>query len=186
MQQSKFTKNILAACIAAPLFLALNCGVTAPSSHQDISGLITSSGQGCGNFEVYRTDTLKSRWVIVYAQMDSLHISETAKEFDLKNTSPFLSVHFDYYSINKDETKQLSFIYCNDALDPNAQAPQRFKAIDGYAKISRSPLDTSGFFDTYNVTVQLQSVHFVDSLTGQTAFLKELTIDSVPVGWYQG
>ena len=179
-------KSVMNFCLAVFIYFTVSCAPTSVSSSADISASITSSAQGCGNFIVYRSDSLKSKWVVVDANLDSLSLSESPKEFDLKNESSFLFVHYDFYLINKDGTKQLNFIYCNDVLFNNSQMPQVFKAIDGYAHIFRSPIETNGFFKNYRVTVKLRSVHFVDSLGKDTVFLKALTIDSVHVGWLPG
>ncbi len=176
-------------CVVMVACWAMNCNVNGPSVNKenDISGFITASAQGCSDFSVYKSDSLKSKWIIVGANADSLHISGEPRRFDLKTESKYLHVHYDYYSINKDGTKQFNFIYCNDVWEVNAQMPRVFKAIDGYADISRSASVVYGpFHEEYKVTVKLQSVHLVDSLGTDTVYLKSLDMDSVIVGWLPG
>ena len=157
-----------------------------PQSQIDISGEFTSTPSGCSNFNVYISNRLKSKWIAVDANRDSLGLSTEFKTFVIDKSLRNLAVHYDYYSINKDSTRQQYFLYCNDVWDPGAQSPEVWKAIDGFIDIKRSEIQPSGIFNLYSVTLKLRNIHFVDSLKTDTLFLKELEMDSVEVGWLPG
>jgi hypothetical protein len=155
-------------------------------SQLDISGEFTSAPSGCSNFSVNISNGSKSKWIVVDANRDSLDLSTEYKTFVVDNSLHNLVVHYDYYSINKDGTKQQNIRYCNDVWAPDAQNPEVWNAIDGLIDIKRSEIQSSGIFNLYSVTLKLRNIHFVDSLKMDTLFLKELEMDSVEVGWLPG
>jgi hypothetical protein len=154
-----------------------------PQSQIDISGEFTAPPSGCSNFSVYTSNRFKSKWIVVDASLD---LSTNFKTFALGIPFNNINVHYDYYSINKDSTRQQYFLYCNDVGNPGAQSPEVWKAIDGFIDIKRSEIQPSGIFNLYSVTLKLRNIHFVDSLKTDTLFLKELEMDSVAVGWLPG
>jgi hypothetical protein len=158
---------------------------TKPVVHNppDISGEITSPASGCSNFTVCKSNSLKSKWIIVKANRDSLAVTTEFKMFSINTSASNLVVHYDCYSINKDSTRQYNFIYCNDAIEGNAQSPEVWNAVDGFVDIKRSEIDSSGIFYDYSVTVKLRNIRFVNPVKTDTVFLKELDLDSGKVGW---
>jgi hypothetical protein len=157
-----------------------------PQSQLDISGEFSSPPSGCSNFSVYISNRLKSKWIAVDANQSLLDLSTDFKTFTIGIPFYNINVHYDYYSINKDSTRQQYFLYCNDVGDPDAQSPEVWKAIDGFIDVKRSEIQPSGIFNLYSVTLKLRNIHFVDSLKMDTLFLKELEMDTVAVGWLPG
>ena len=180
-------KNIVLSILGISLLLSCN-QATKPvlQDGQDISGEFTSIPSGCGNFGVYASNSLLSKWLVVDAIRDSLELSTNFKTFPIGISNHNVTVHYDYYSINKDSIKQQNFIYCNDVWALGAQSPEVWKAIDGFIDIKRSEIQSTGIFNLYSVTLKLRNIHFVDSLKTDTLFLKELEMDSVEVGWLPG
>jgi hypothetical protein len=181
----KTSKSLLILCISAILY----CNPTTKPevySPPDISGEFTSTAYGCSNFSVYKSNVLKSKWIIMEAKLDSLALSTDFKTFSISTSLSYLTVHYDYYSINKDSTQQDNFIYCNDAIEANAQKPEVWNAIDGFVDVKRSEIDSSGIFDEYSVTVRLRNIHLVNSRNADMLFIKELYFDSILVGWLPG
>jgi len=152
----------------------------------DISGEITSHASGCSNFTVCKSNSLKSKWIIVEANRGSLGVTTESKTFSINTSASNLTVHYDYYSINKDSTRQQNFIYCNDAIEVSAQNPEVWNAIDGFVDLKRSEINSSGIDADYTVTVKLRNIRFVNPAKTDTVFLKELDLDSVKVGWLPG
>jgi hypothetical protein len=186
-KELEMNKNIVLSILGISLLLSCN-QATKPvlQDGQDISGEFTSIPSGCGNFGVYASNSLLSKWLVVDAIRDSLELSTNFKTFPIGISNHNVTVHYDYYSINKDSIKQQNFIYCNDVWDPGAQSPEVWKAIDGFLYIKRSEIQSTGIFNLYSVTLKLRNIHFVDSLKTDTLFLKELEMDSVEVGWLPG
>lgn len=181
-------ETVKSAIIFCILFL-IYCTPTTkpvPQSQSDISGEFTFPASGCSNFSVYISNSLKSKWIVVGANRDSLGLSTDFKTFEIDNSLRNLVVHYDYYSINKDSARQQYFSYCNDVMDQSAQSPEVWDAIDGFVDIKRSEIHPSGIFNYYSVTLKLRNIHFVDSLKTDTLFLKELEMDTVGVGWLPG
>jgi hypothetical protein len=162
--------------------------ITKPEMHTlpDISGEITAPASGCSNFTVCKSNNLRSKWIIVKANRDSLALTTESKMFAINPSFPPLTVQYDYYSINKDSIRQHNFAYCDDAMEVTAQKPEVWNAIDGSVNIKRSEIDSSGIFDNYSVTVKLRNIRFVNPAKTDTIFLKELDLDTVKVGWLPG
>jgi hypothetical protein len=181
----KISKKSLFLCISAILFCnpATKPIVYTPS---DISGEITAPASGCSNFTVCKSNSLKSKWIIVKANRDSLAVTTEFKTFSINASGSNLTVHYDYYSINKDSTRQHNFAYCDDAMEVNAQNPEVWNAIDGSVAMKRSEIDSSGIDADYSVTVKLRNIRFVNPVKTDTVFLKELDLDTVKVGWLPG
>jgi hypothetical protein len=152
----------------------------------DISAEITAPAAGCSNFSLSKSNSLKSKWIIVEADRDSLALTTEFKTFSITTPFSHLAVHYDYYSINKDSTRQHNYMYCNDAIESSWQSPEVWNAIDGFVDIKRSGIDSSGFFSDYSVTVKLRNIRFVNPARTDTVFLKELYLDTVRVGWLPG
>lgn len=180
--------NIFHGAIIAGILSLVFCTPTTkpvPQSQIDISREFTSPASGCSNFSAYISNRLKSKWIAVDANQSSLGLSTNFKTFPIGILNSNVLVHYDYYSINKDSTRQQYFFYCSDVGDTGAQNPEVWKAIDGFIDIKRSEIQASGI-NLYSVTLKLRNIHFVDSLKTDTLFLKELQMDSVEVGWLPG
>jgi hypothetical protein len=183
----KICKASLYLCISAILYCS---PPTKPEVHTppDITGVFTSPANGCGNsnFIAYKSNSLKSKWIIVKANRDSLAMTTEFKTFIINTSLSQLTVHYDYYSINKDSTRQHNFAYCDDAMEVKAQIPESWNAIDGSVDMKRSEIDSSGIFYDFSVTVHLRDVRLVNPAKTDTVFLKELNLDTVRVGWMPG
>lgn len=181
-------KAVPVICLCAIAYFC-SCNLTNPSQtpgEKDISAEFTSAPSGCGNFTVYKSNALKSKWIIIETYQDPLTFSTSFVTVKIDSSLRNYDVHYDYYSVNKDSTIQYGFKYCNDVLFANAQMPDVWKAINGTIEIKRSEIDSSGFFHNYSVTVKLKDAHFVDSLKTDTIFIHEMQFDTVKVGWLPG
>jgi hypothetical protein len=177
---------VLCLCVLA-FFCTCNTINPSPSpSEKDISAEFTSAASGCGNFVVYKSNALKSKWIVVETLQDPKAFSTSFVSVTIDSSLHNYNVHYDYYPINKDSTVQSNFTYCNDILFPNDQLPEVWKAINGTIEIKRSQIDTAALFHNYSVTVRLENAHFVDSLRTDTIFIREMQFDTVRVGWLPG
>jgi hypothetical protein len=181
-------KTVLVACLCA-IACFCSCTSTAPSpspGEKDISAEFTSAPEGCGNFVVYKSNALKSKWIVIETFQNPLTFSTNFAAVPIDSSTHDYDVHYDYYSANKDSMVQTNFMYCNDVVFPNDQMPAVWKAINGTLEIKRSEIDTTGFIHNYSISVILKDAHFVDSLRTDTVFIHEMQFDTVRVGWLAG
>jgi hypothetical protein len=175
-------------CLCAIAYFC-SCNPIIPSqgpSEKDISAEFTSAPSGCGNFVVYKSNALQSKWIVIETFQDPLTFPTSFVTVTIDSSLHNYNVHYDYYSVNKDSRIQTNFMYCNDMIFPNDQIPDVWKAINGTLEIKRSEIDTTGFIHNYSVTVKLKGAHFVDSLKTDTIFIREMQFDTVQVGWLPG
>jgi hypothetical protein len=180
------TISVCSLCVVVSFYFCNSPSQTVNPNDKDISAEFTSGALGCGNFIVYKSNAVQSKWIVIEASLDPLALSTEFRTFHIDSSLHDYNIHYDYYPVNKDSTVQSNFMYCNDIVFANDKMPEVWSAIDGSIEIKRSDIDTSGFIHPYAVTVKLLNVHLIDSLKTDTLFIRHMQFDSVQVGWLPG
>jgi|GEM_PF-4232705 hypothetical protein len=161
---------------------------TGPSSAPpDVSASFTSPTGGCGNFVLYKHDSLYTRFVVVNTLYDSLPIDTAYRTFSLPADSHLISVRIDAYPFADGRQYTGCFFYCTDIImcPLGNVTPVKWNAVSGSIHVRRGEMKQTGFFSDYSVFLDINGMTFEDSL-GQKEYIGHLDFDSAAVGWLPG
>lgn len=165
-----------------------NPGGSAGDTAENISEIFTEKARGCGNFFVFKHDALFTNFLVVHGDTQSLLTDTTQVVFDLE-TTPGLTLYLDEYGFDDGTEYAGCFHYCNDVIcsDVNEMLTDnldRWSAEKGVIEMKRSTIDTTGFFNTYQLDVVIREAEL--QFENQTLILENIVFESVPVGWLPG
>ena len=164
-------------------FAARETNIFSPTPKVPASISFQETGEGCGDIFVYKINKDDTAGISVGANKDALNLSTTAKTFEIEEAN------ISDLSIKLRMGKNIGFMYCNDAIDPNQPEYKTLLGKTGEVTISISKIDESQQEGNrnYTATVILKNIHFVEENGNNSdVVIDKLIFRDIRVGWWPG
>lgn len=188
-----------------PLFLLACSGATTPDLSSSSSGGSSSGGSsgtptkegpatppqsafngdsiGCAHVSAYRATADRTQFVTVVLDRESLGLAVGSKAtYDLARAPSGVRVGIDVWS-----TAPASQKYCTDhvEVDGNARTSWEAEAGSMTIELATDPAAQPGS-GSYLATIRIKDAHFIGPKQGVAAFVPQVVIENVRVGWLPG
>lgn len=147
--------------------------------------------RGCRDFFVFKHDENYTTFLIVQGDTDQFLPDTSSTKIDIASADA-LQLYIDVYPVEDGTRSAGCFSYCNDVICGGSEHEflsdyTRWNVLRGTLELRRTEIDTTGFFDRYNVSLHIPEAVFVDENDDSRKIsVTDIVFEDVNVGWLPG